>query len=163
MAAPWSMARIGSTRPVDMVMSREPAASCWMTPALACPYTRSMSTFSALKKPLSRPMKTGQRLAEGDPTVPTVTLSAAQAAPAHIGVASTSPSAARASIIVIRISSPLHHAAHSSRPLRCPPSISYLCDVRQKESIGCEIRGDIAQLLQGLDHLAELSSRYRSG
>ena len=33
-AAPWSMARIGSTIPVDIVMSSEPAESCWMTAAL---------------------------------------------------------------------------------------------------------------------------------
>ena len=33
-AAPWSMARIGSTSPVDIDMSSEPAESCWMTDAL---------------------------------------------------------------------------------------------------------------------------------
>ena len=35
-AARWSMARIGSTRPVDMVMSSEPAASCCTRFALDC-------------------------------------------------------------------------------------------------------------------------------
>ncbi len=34
--APLSMARIGSTSPVDMVMSSEPAVSCWITAALDC-------------------------------------------------------------------------------------------------------------------------------
>jgi hypothetical protein len=48
---------------------------------------------SAVKKPLLSPMKTGHRLAEAWPTVPTVTVSAACTTPAGIAVAPASAAA----------------------------------------------------------------------
>src|SRR3984893_7016672 len=102
--------------------------------------------FSAVKKPLSSPMKSGQRLAEGDPTVPTVTVSTARTGATDISVAATKPSAARPSVLIIYMVIP-------------SISIAHLRDVRQKQTICGEIRRNVAQLLQGIDDLAQLRFR----
>ena len=57
--------------------------------------------FSAVKKPLSIPMKSGQRLAEGDPTVPIVMVSTARAGATDISAAMANPNAARPNILII--------------------------------------------------------------
>jgi hypothetical protein len=72
--------------------------------------------FSAAKKPLSRPMKSGQRLPEGDPTVPTITVSSALARGIDIVVIRIKPSATRSSVLLIRMIIPPLHAVHGTPP-----------------------------------------------
>src|SRR3569832_2065544 len=57
--------------------------------------------FSAVKKPLSMPMNSGHRLADGDPTVPMVTVSTARAGATNSSVAIRDPSVARPNIFAI--------------------------------------------------------------
>jgi hypothetical protein len=78
--APLSIARIGSTSPLPTLTLTASTASCWITPALACTNTMSILMPSAAKNPFLSPTVIGHRLAEAEPTVPTVTLSAERAA-----------------------------------------------------------------------------------
>jgi hypothetical protein len=48
-------------------------------------------------------MNTGHRLAEGEPTVPMVTVSTAPTGATGINVATTKPSAARPSVLIVRM------------------------------------------------------------
>ena len=59
------------------------------------------------------PMNSGHRLAEGDPTVPMVTVSAARAGATDISVATANPSAARPNVRIIRM---IILRVHSMRP-----------------------------------------------
>jgi hypothetical protein len=61
-------------------------------------------------------MKSGQRLAEGDPTVPMMTVSTARTGATDINMSATKPSAARPSVSIIRMIHPLCplHAAQST-------------------------------------------------
>jgi hypothetical protein len=54
--APFSMARIGSTRPVLMAKLTDPAASCWCTAAFDWANTRSTLMSSAANSPLLMPI-----------------------------------------------------------------------------------------------------------
>src|SRR5262249_24699423 len=60
--------------------------------------------FSAAKKPLSSPMKSGQRLAEADPTVPMTTVSAARTGAAAISM--SKPASAHSSFRLSRMTTP---------------------------------------------------------
>src|SRR5919198_436632 len=62
--APFSIARIGSTRPALVATLVEPAASCWTTAALDWANTVSMTMSSAANKPFFMPIWSGQALAE---------------------------------------------------------------------------------------------------
>src|SRR4029077_16819810 len=56
--------------------------------------------FSAAKKPLSMPMKTGHRLADGEPTVPIVTGSTARAGVTNIHALTRKASPVRADVLM---------------------------------------------------------------
>src|SRR5262245_16528939 len=56
--------------------------------------------FSAGKKPLSMPMKTGHRLADGEPTVPIVTVSTARAGVTSIHAPTMKASPVRADVLM---------------------------------------------------------------
>src|SRR5215470_7947164 len=75
--APFSTARIGSTRPLPTLMLMEPAASCWITLAFDCAKMRSTLMSAAWKSPLRMPICTGHRLVELEDTPPATTVSAA--------------------------------------------------------------------------------------
>src|SRR5262249_38849713 len=77
--APFSTARIGSTRPLPTLTLMELAASCWITLAFDWAKTRSILISAARKKPFLMPMWIGHRLVEPDDTPPAIMVSAAQA------------------------------------------------------------------------------------
>src|ERR1700722_17293047 len=105
---PFSIARIGSTRPLPTLTFTASIASCCITPALACTNTRSILMSSAAKKPLRSPTVTGHRLAEAEPTDPTTTVSAAPAT----RMAASAPK--RMTVAAIRIARSGRRIARSS-------------------------------------------------
>src|SRR5258708_13239619 len=86
------------------------------------------------------PMKTGHRLAEAEPTVPTITVSAARAGvTARIAIASV--------IAAVRI-------------MRMAPnlSINHFGELRKNQPINLEVGRDVSHLLHLLHDLADLLS-----
>src|ERR1700741_4622674 len=62
--------------------------------------------FSAAKNPLSMPMKTGHRLADGEPPVPIVTVSTAHAGATNIHALTTKASPVRADVLMTGMMAP---------------------------------------------------------